>query len=438
MQRERPIALFAAAALTAQGWQRDVLITIGGDGTITSVTAGSKAPAGILRFDLLLPGMGNVHTHAFQRAMAGLAEVASGKGQDNFWSWREVMYRFALKLTPEEVETTARNLYIELLKRGYTAVGEFHYLHHDPDGKPYANPAELSERIVAAARSTGIHLTLLPVLYETGNVGGVAAQHDQRRFLHTADGYLRLLELLRAKYGTAPDVTLGIAPHSLRAVKPETLNIVLAAQKGPCPIHIHAAEQEKEVIDCVAATGERPVEWLLNHGRVDVHWCLIHATHMTEAETKRLAASGAVAGLCPTTEANLGDGIFPAEGYIKQRGRFGIGTDSNVCVSPYEELRMLEYAQRLSVRRRNVLAPTASASTGRALFEIAAMGGAQALGIRAGCIKQGYRADLVAFSLQDPLFAGKQGDAILDTLIFAADRPPVTDVFVAGRHLSLG
>ncbi len=439
MQWERPAAIFAATALTAAGWQKDVLITLDGTGVIASVTANSKVPAGAPAFDLILPGMSNVHSHAFQRAMAGLAEHSSGQDQDNFWSWREVMYQFALTLTPEQVESSARSLYVELLKRGYTSVGEFHYMHHDTNGDPYANPAELSERIVAAAESAGIHLTHLPVLYETANVGGITAHSDQRRFIHTPDAYLRLLEALQKKYGTSPNITLGVAPHSLRAVNPESLKLVLETLPSlglsDCTLHIHAAEQEKEVADCVAFSGERPVEWLLNHMQIDKRWCLIHATHMTVEETKRLAASGAVAGVCPTTEANLGDGIFPAQSYVKAGGKFGIGTDSNVCVSPFEELRMLEYAQRLSLRKRTLLASGTSASTGRALIDAATAGGAQALGIRAGCIGKGYRADLVALSTQDPLLADKQGDRILDTLIFVNDRPPVTDVFVAGRHV---
>lgn len=420
----QPETLFARHALTAEGWRRDVAVTLE-NGLIARV---EEKPASGKAFDLLLPGMANVHSHAFQRAMAGLAE---GSGGDNFWSWRKVMYRFAARLTPEHVEAVARAFYIDLLKHGYTAVGEFHYLHNDANGKPYAAPTELSDRVIAAAQSASIHITHLPVLYETANFGGVAAEPGQRRFLHTAESFIALLEALRKKYDDAPGVNLGAAPHSLRAVRTESLAAVVKIAKGP--IHIHAAEQEKEVADCLSWSGQRPVEWLLENHSVDARWCLIHATHMTEQETKNLAASGATAGLCPTTEGNLGDGIFPAELYLKSGGAFGIGSDSNVCLSPFEELRHLEYYQRLATRRRIVLAEKGR-SAGRTLFSRAATGGAQALGLNAGAIAPGKRADLAAFSMNDPLLADKEGDALLDALIFAV-RPNVTDVWVAGARV---
>lgn len=434
MQWETPGVVCARHALTAEGWRQDVAIRIGGG----AVTAIGPAPAGAAMFDVLLPGMANVHSHAFQRAMAGLTEFASAEGRDNFWNWREVMYHFLEILTPEDVERVARQFYIELLKQGYTAVGEFHYLHNDSKGHPYADPAELSHRIIAAAAASGIHLTHLPVMYETANFGGIPAHEGQRRFALTPGSYLRLLESLQKHYRDTPGLSLGIAPHSLRAVTPETLAHLHSALPGlglaGCPIHIHAAEQEKEVADCLSWSGKRPVEWLLAAQPVDKSWCVIHATHMTPQETAGLAASGAVAGLCPTTEANLGDGIFPAEAYARAGGRIAIGSDSNVCTSPWEELRLMEYAQRLTLKKRNVLTGPYGAAVGRNLFERAARGGAQALGLNAGRIAIGARADLVALAMDTPWLVDKTADALLNTVIFGSP-PRVTDVFVAGRQV---
>jgi len=433
MQWKRYKAVFARKALTTQGWQKDVLINIDEGGLISAVEDSATSPPGAPSFDLVLPGMANVHSHAFQRAMTGLTEIASGEGRDNFWSWREVMYKFTFGLTPEAIEIIARALYIELLKHGYTAVGEFHYLHHDAQGKPYANVTELSDRIVTAARAAGIHLTHLPVMYETGNFGGKPTNDGQRRFLNTPDAYLKLLGELKKKYGDADDITLGVAPHSLRAVKPETLRAILEALEH-CPMHMHIAEQEKEVADCLQWSRKRPMEWLLDNFNVDARWCLIHATHMTPEETATLAKTGATVGLCPTTEANLGDGIFQAEHFLTADGSFGIGTDSNVCTSPWEELKMMEYAQRLATRRRNVLCTESTPSAGRTLFARAAAGGAKALGINAGILAPETRADLVALSMEHPLLHSRKNDTILDTLIFGATAV-VTDVFVAGRRV---
>lgn len=439
MQWERPHHLFAARALTAQGWQEGVLVEIDRAGLIAGVKAETHPPDRALCFDLLLPGMSNVHSHAFQRAIAGLAESAAASGKDNFWTWREAMYGVALRISPEQHEAIAHYLYIELLKQGYTSVGEFHYLHHDVDGRPYSNLSELSDRVISAAQDAGIHLTHLPVMYETANFGAEPPSIQQRRFVSDIDGYLTLVETLKQRYSNRPDLVLGVAPHSLRAVTPQSLQAILDALPGlgmqRCPIHIHAAEQEKEVADSIAWSGQRPVEWLLDHAPVNQQWCLIHATHMTPQETERLAASNTVAGLCPSTEANLGDGVFPAQSYLRAQGRFAIGSDSHICVSPWEELRLMEYAQRLALRKRAILHDEATPSVGRTLFSRALAGGAQAMGIRAGQIAVGFRADLMALSMNEPLLAAKEGDRILDTLIFALPRAPVTDVFVAGRRV---
>lgn len=434
MQWESPTAIFAEQALTSAGWQQDVLIAVK-NGHISSVTPNSQPPAGVPRFPVLLPGMADVHSHAFQRAMAGLTERTGGKADDNFWSWREVMYDFLGRFTPDDVERIARELYMELLAHGYTTVGEFHYLHNDINGKHYANPAEMSDAIIHAAKATGIHLTLLPVMYETADFGGKPAHDGQKRFTHTPDEFLQLMGTLGKKYGKDENITLGVAPHSLRAVKPESLKQVIDALPAlglkNCPIHIHAAEQEREVADSISWSGKRPVEWLLENHDINPRWCFIHATHMTANETKALAASGAVAGLCPTTEANLGDGIFPAEAYIKSGGRLAVGSDSNVCVSPFEELKTMEYAQRLSQRRRAILYGD-SPSVGHTLYEKAGLGGAQAMGTKSGAIAVGHRADLIAPDMQHNLLSGKTGDTILDTLIFGL-HPRMTDVFVGGK-----
>ncbi len=428
-------SLFAERALLPDGWARDVRFEIAPDGALTTVTPGVTPGVTPRAGGVVLPGMPNLHSHAFQRAMAGLAERA-GPGEDSFWTWREVMYGFVRALTPEQVEAIAAQLYVEMLKAGYTAVGEFHYLHHGPDGSPYADLAEMSRRVIAAAKATGIGITQLPVLYGHGDFGGQVAGEGQRRFLNDPDRLLELVEGLLKEYRGDPNVRVGIAPHSLRAVTPETLAAALAgldALDAGAPVHIHIAEQHAEVRDCVAWCGLRPVEWLLQNAAVGPRWCLIHATHVTEAEARRLAQSGAVAGLCPTTEANLGDGVFPASAYLAAGGAFGIGSDSHISVSPIEELRWLEYGQRLTSRRRNLLARgPEEPSVGARLFEGALAGGAQALGRPIGRLAPGARADLLVIDPERPNLTGRTGELFLDALIFAGNDNPVTGVMVGG------
>jgi formimidoylglutamate deiminase len=433
--------LFATQALLPAGWADDVLFEIDERGDLLRVEPGVVEPGvsekGARRLaGPVIPGMANLHSHAFQRAMAGLAERA-GPGDDSFWTWREVMYGFVASLTPEQVEAIAAQLYVEMLKSGYTAVGEFHYLHHGPDGEAYDDLAEMSRRVIAAAATTGIGLTQLPVLYGYGGFGGQAAGPGQRRFLNDPERYLRLLQDLYGENRDDGQLQIGIAPHSLRAVTAESLAAVIAgldALNPEAPIHIHIAEQVQEVEDCSAWSARRPVEWLFENAAVDRRWCLVHATHMTAAETAQLAASGAVAGLCPTTEANLGDGIFPALDFAAAGGRFGIGSDSHISVSPIEELRWLEYGQRLIHRRRNLLSAGASApSVGRYLYGNALAGGAQALGRPIGRLEAGCRADLLVLDAEAPILAGKRGDLLLDAMIFAGNENPVSDVMVGGR-----
>ena len=421
--------LHAKRALTTQGWISDVRLTVE-NGVLARVETGVAAAPGDDRHAILLPGMPNLHSHAFQRGMAGLAETR-GPSADSFWSWREVMYRFALTMTPADMEAVAAQAYAEMLEAGFTRVGEFHYLHHDTDGRPYADIAEMAGRIVAAASQTGIGLTLLPVFYAHGGFGGAATGEGQRRFVNGLDGYVRLLEASRRAVKAMSGAVVGVAPHSLRAVTLEELNAVAAMADGE-PVHLHIAEQVKEVDDCLAWSGKRPVQWLLNHAAVGERWCLVHATHMTADETRRVARSGAIAGLCPITEANLGDGIYDAPGFTGAGGGYGIGTDSNVQIDVAGELRQLEYSQRLGLRARNVMAEVGG-STGRSLFAAAHRGGSAALGVSGAGLAEGAPADLVSLDANHIALAGRTGDQWLDAWIFAGPRETVDCVWVAGH-----
>ena len=436
--------LFAEQAFLPDGWAESVLFELDAAGNIVGVTTNAEAGDAERAKGPVLPGMPNLHSHAFQRAMAGLAEHrASGAGKDDsFWTWREVMYRFVGALTPEQLQAIAAQLYVEMLKSGYTAVGEFHYLHHGPDGTPYDDVAEMSRRTLAAAEATGIGITQLPVLYGYGGFGAQNAGEGQRRFLNDPSRLLRIVETLQAASQENPQLRVGVAPHSLRAVTPETLDEVvtgLTALDAAAPVHIHIAEQVKEVEDCLSWCGHRPVEKLFEIQAPDARWCLVHATHMSPEETSALAASGAVAGLCPTTEANLGDGLFPAEDYLAAGGRWGIGSDSHISVSPIEDLRLFEYGQRLVTRRRNVLAGEGDdASVGRRLYSQALAGGAQALGRPIGALAAGRRADLLVLDPDHPDVAVLPPERLLDGLVFAGNRTPLRDVMVGGRWVVTG
>jgi len=413
------ISLWFHSALLPDGWADKVRIVLDGN-AIARVESNVEPTADDDRYGIAVPGLANLHSHAFQRGMAGLAEVR-GPASDSFWTWRDVMYRFVDRLSPDDMQAIAELAYIEMLEAGFTRVGEFHYLHHDANGKPYANIAEMGAHIAQAARETGIALTLLPVFYAHSGFGGQPPTQGQRRFLNDPSSFAKLIDASRSAIAALDNAVLGIAPHSLRAITPEELQAILPLAKDG-PIHIHAAEQTREVDDCIAWSGKRPVEWLLDNAAVDARWCLVHATQMTKEETARLARSGAVAGLCPITEANLGDGIFPAPAYLEAGGRFGIGSDSNVLIDAAEELRILEYGQRLSLRARNVLAPAAGRSTGRALFDSVLTGGHQALGACSFGLRAGAPADLVSLNAAHPALAGRSGDAILDSWIFTGAR----------------
>lgn len=427
--------LFCADVWLPDGWASDTTIEIDDQGNITAVKIDSQPQDCVVANGAVVAGMPNLHSHAFQRAMAGLSETA-GPGADSFWTWRNVMYAFVEKLTPEDIESIAAQLYLEMLKAGYTSVAEFHYLHNAADGNTYAQPTELSDRVIAAAMQTGIRATHLPVLYNRGGFGGQPTSPAQRRFVCDIDKFLRVVGDLQGRYALYPRIDVGIAPHSLRAVTPEDMERVISAYSSvnrDGRIHIHIAEQTREVEECIEWSGARPVQWLFDHFDVDERWCLIHATHLDKTELQNLAESKAIVGLCPTTEASLGDGLFPAQPFLALGGAFGIGSDSHISVSPVEELRWLEYGQRLARKERNVLAGGADKSTGANLYSHALQGGAQALGHPIGRIEPGCKADLLVIDHNTPLTAGKSGDTLIDSWIFAGNENSVREVIVGGQ-----
>ncbi|WP_048645040.1 formimidoylglutamate deiminase [Nitratireductor soli] len=425
-------AIFARTALTPNGWRKNVAIEIDDAGRIARVTPDSTPGGGATQVPMLLPATANLHSHTFQRAMAGLAERRGPQGRDSFWTWREIMYRFLDLLSPDDIETVAAFAFMEMQEAGFAAVAEFHYVHHQPGGVAYADIGELSARIAAAASQTGIGLTLLPVLYRHGGVDKRPLKGGQQRFGNDLAGFEKLLA--RAEDcvdGLPADTRLGVAPHSLRAVARDDLRAACAMRPG-APFHMHIAEQEPEIEEVLAAYGKRPVEWLLGEFEVDERWCLIHCTHMTDDETRNLARTGAVAGLCPVTEANLGDGIFNGPQFRAAGGTLGIGSDSNIRITVAEELRQLEYSQRLRDRARAVL-PAHGQSSGRTLYDAALAGGARALGRDAGSLQPGKWADLVA--VEPASFAGMMADdGILDGWLFTGGNDAVTDLWSAGRH----
>ncbi|MEO8487470.1 MAG: formimidoylglutamate deiminase [Betaproteobacteria bacterium] len=427
-----PARLHARLALLPSGWARDVVVEVDRDGGIASVTAGAAQDRAEDVGGPLVPAMPNVHSHAFQRGVAGRTGHAGASGEDSFWTWRHAMYAFLERLDPDGFEAIAAQVYVEMAKAGYGAVAEFHYVHHDPAGRRYADVAEMSKRVLSAAHRVGLPMTLLPVFYAHGGFNGAPPSAAQRRFVTDADAFARLVEAI-APNARANGAVLGIAPHSLRAVTPEELERVVAASPAMQPVHIHIAEQTREVEECVAWSGKRPVEWLLARCDVDSRWCLVHATHMAEREIHALAASGASAGIAPTTEADLGDGTFPGVAFSGAGGRWGVGSDSNAIVDPFAELRQLEYSQRLFWRRRNLMHQGSDAPVGTAMWLAAAAGGAQACGRRTGAIRAGAAADLVVLDGDEPALAGHAGDTLLDAAIFGPCRKPVRHSMLGGR-----
>ncbi|MDP2418922.1 MAG: formimidoylglutamate deiminase [Hydrogenophaga sp.] len=433
--------LFAPDALLPTGWATNVLLRWNTQGQLTEVQANSSAPPGVPQAPgPVLPGLPNLHSHAFQRAFAGLTEYR-GEAQDSFWSWRTLMYRFASKLTPDQLQALATWLYIEMLEAGYTQVCEFHYLHHDPSGTPYADDAELALRLLRAAQTAGIAITLLPVLYQSSGFGNTPPTEGQRRFVRSTDNMLRLLERLKPGCD-AQGARLGLAPHSLRAVPPDSLREALAgldAIDATAPIHIHIAEQTGEVDACLAWSGQRPVQWLLDHADVNPRWCLVHATHMNDIEYQRAAHSGAVAGICPSTEANLGDGFFDMPRWLSHGGAWGVGSDSHATVNAAEELLLLEYGQRLLRRQRNVLASNSQPQVATAMTLQAVAGGNQASG-RCGPdttpgLAVGQQADQVALDAQHLALEGLSAPDMLSAHVFASHRTSAVHSVWVGGHM---
>jgi len=424
--------IWAKKALLPDGWSDGVRVDISQEGAILSVRSG-QPPEGT-RTGLLLPSPANIHSHAFQRTMAGLTERRGPHGKDNFWTWRKLMFRFLERLTPRHIEDITAFVQMEMLEAGYAASVEFHYLHHQPDGTPYGNLAEMSERVAAAATTSGAGLTLLPVLYQYGGCDKRPLGPGQVRFGNDFDRFARLVDEVQDTMRSLPaDCRLGVAPHSLRAVADNDMARV--EQLLPAgPVHMHLAEQQDEVDEVLERYGTRPVTWFLDNCNAGPRWCLVHCTRMEQSEAVRLARSGAVAGICPLTEANLGDGIFEAGAWLDHDGAIAIGSDSNIRISLAEELRALEYSQRLRDHARAVLSRSGH-STGRTLFEAISKGGAAAAGRNSGRIEEGALADLLALDMDSVCLAGLEGDTLLDSYIFAGDDGLVTDVWSAGRHL---
>jgi formimidoylglutamate deiminase len=434
MSERRETRLWFDTILLPDGWAARVRCTIA-NGRFIRIERDVPADADA-RHAIGVPGLSNVHSHAFQRAMAGLAERRS-PGNDSFWTWRETMYRFVERLDPDDVEAVAAQAYMEMLESGFTRVGEFHYLHHDPSGRPYADVAELATRIAAAAGHTGIALTLLPSFYAHAGFGGLPPAVGQRRFISNLDTFARLVDGSRAAIASLERAALGLAPHSLRAVAPDELAsvVALAHEIGDAQIHMHVAEQTKEVDDCLGWSGARPVAWLLDHAPVDDRWCIIHGTHTTDDELRALASRGATIGLCPITEGSLGDGVFAARSFLAHSGAIAIGTDSNVLIDAVQELRTIEYVQRLTHRERNVLTGTPGESSGRKLFDAALAGGSRALAAEPAGITEGAPADLISLNPNHAALAERGGDALLDGWIFAARDSPIDRVWRAGREV---
>ena len=425
---------FIKKALLSQGWAKNVRLGVDDKGLIVSLQTNVLAEQDDHRLGLVIPGLVNCHSHAFQRAMAGLTEYQVSP-TDTFWSWRKTMYRFANLVSPEDLQDIASYLYLEMIKQGYTSVAEFHYVHHQPNGKPYSSVSQLSQSVINAANIAGINLTLLPVLYMNAGFGDQALLDDQKRFGNSVDSYLALHDEATRYCSHQSQHSVGMALHSLRAVPASSMTEVISHFKDrahSCPIHIHIAEQTQEVEQSIKALGKRPVEWLLDNYDIDKQWCLIHATHMTPKETAQVAKSGATVVICPTTEANLGDGLFPLRQYLDDGGQIAIGSDGNTCTNPMEELRWLEYGQRLLSRTRNVASDDRERHTGTNLYRHCLEGGARSIGQKPGALTLGGRADLIVLDDNSADLANIAADSILDVLIFGTSQSLIKDVMVNG------
>lgn len=425
--------------LLSQGWATDKTITIE-NGIITAITSGKDHEASLVS-GAVIPGMVNCHSHAFQRAFAGFSEQGS-EGQDSFWTWRKIMYKFLAQLSHDDAQVIAQQLYIEMLKMGYTRVAEFHYLHHDIDGNAYSRNnidsdlATMAHAIFKAAKNSGIGLTMLPVLYQYAGFGQQEPSEDQKRFINSTAQFNQLVSDCFALTKQYPNTNIGIAPHSLRAVDKKAITTAVEHVRSlddKAPIHIHIAEQQKEVDDCLQHYLKRPVLWLLDNIELDEHWCLIHATHIDEQEQQGIIASKAIAGICPTTEANLGDGVFPSTEFLSLNGTFAIGSDSHISVNPIEELRWLEYAQRLTRQQRAILASSETVSVGQNLWQKAAQGGAQSTNSNTGVLAIGKQADLLVLNEKQTRLFASENQYMLDSVIFASQNNMIKDVMVNGQ-----
>ncbi|MBB3120657.1 formimidoylglutamate deiminase [Pseudoduganella violacea] len=428
-------ALFARNALLPDGWHRNVLLQWDAAGSLTAVTPDAQPGQGVETAHYVMPGMINLHSHSFQRALGGLTEKA-GDSPDSFWTWRDLMYRFARSITPEQIEAIAAQLFSECLRHGYTSICEFHYVQRAPDGAMYAQPAETAQRVIAAAQLSGIGITMLPVLYSYSGFGEAALKPEQNRFKTDAQDVLNIVGALESQRGA--QVEVGVAPHSLRAASVAQIREVLAALPAQRPVHIHIAEQQGEVKQSLDYSGRRPVQYLYDHLPVDQRWCLVHATHLVDEEVGAIARSGAVAGLCPTTEANLGDGLFPLEPFLQQGGRFGVGSDSHISQGAVEELRWLEYGQRLQQQRRNIAVSREQRNVGDFLWQAALQGGAQAAGRPVGALSVGKRADLIVLDNEHPNLDGLDAQEVLGSLVFCGNDNLVKDVMVGGQWVVRG
>jgi formimidoylglutamate deiminase len=423
-------SLFARNAWLSQGWSQDVRLHWDDSGNLTQIETNVSARQHEQVEQFVVPGMVNLHSHAFQRAIAGMTEIA-GEGPDSFWTWRDLMYRFALAINPDQIQAIAAQLYSECLRHGYTSVCEFHYLHRAPDGAFYTNMAETAMQVMSAARDTGIGMTMLPVLYSYADFGHKPLRHEQRRFATDTEQILKLVELLEPHRNGQTEV--GVAPHSLRAASTDQIAALVNALAPDRPIHIHIAEQQKEVESCQAFSGKRPVELLFDTQQVDHRWCLVHATHLSGQEVTQIAQSKSIAGICTSTEGNLGDGFFPLQDYIAQQGRFGIGSDSHVSQSPVEELRWLEYGQRLLAQRRNIASVKGQRHIGDFLWKASLEGGAQASGRNVGSLVPGKRADLLILDGDHPNLSGIAHTDLLNSWLFSGNDNLVRDVMVGGK-----
>ncbi|AKU23804.1 formimidoylglutamate deiminase [Massilia sp. NR 4-1] len=428
-------ALFAHNALLPDGWQQNVLLQWDAAGSLTAVTPDAQPGQGTETAHYVMPGMINLHSHSFQRALGGLTEKA-GDGPDSFWTWRDLMYRFARSITPEQIEAIAAQLFSECLRHGYTSICEFHYVQRAPDGAMYAQPAETAQRVIAAAQLSGIGITMLPVLYSYSGFGEAALKPEQKRFKTDAQDVLNIVGALESR--RSAQVEVGVAPHSLRAASVAQIREVLATLPAQRPVHIHIAEQQGEVKQSLDYSGRRPVQYLYDQLPVDQRWCLVHATHLVDEEVSAIARSGAVAGLCPTTEANLGDGLFPLELFLQQGGRFGVGSDSHISQGAVEELRWLEYGQRLQQQRRNIAVSREQRNVGDFLWQAALQGGAQAAGRPVGALGVGKRADLIVLDHEHPNLDGLDAQEVLGSLVFCGNDNLVKDVMVGGQWVVRG